>query len=287
MTTLVLGATGTVGKSVLANLAAKGEDVRGMTRYEAKLDTLPQGATGCVADLMAMASLKSAFDGVDKVFMITPLSQNEIQMGRNTVTAAKAAGVKHIVYMSVPMPEGTEKVPHFRNKTLIERTLKDSGIPVTILRANNFFQNDLWGQAAIMGYSTYPQPIGNLGLNRVDSRDVADAAVTALTQAGFEGQDIAIHGPDTLTGDGVASIFTQQLGKMINYAGDDLDSWAQQSQHMMPTWMVSDFKLMYQFFQTHGLKATAEELEKQEAIIGHPPRSFKAFVEQVAKNWAE
>lgn len=285
MTTLVIGATGSVGKDVLAGLAAKGVAARGLSRYKAKLDKFPAGTEGCAGDLTVPGSLGKAFEGVKRMFLLTPLDKNEIQIGTNAITAAKASGVEYIVHMSVPLPEGADKVPHFRNKTLIEQRLQESGIPHTTLRPNNFFQNDLWVHAAIMAYNTYPQPLGNTGLNRVDSRDVADAAINALTCDDFIGQDIALHGPDALTGDGIASIFTQHLSRSIRYAGDDLDAWAKQAQHMMPNWMVSDFKLMYQFFQQHGLLATAEEIQAQQAIVGHPPRRYDDFVSEVIKSW--
>jgi len=287
MTTLVIGASGTVGKAVVAGLAKRGVAVRGMSRYESNLEKLPEGAEGCVADLVAPGTVASAFKGVEKLFLVSPLSPNEIQMGRTAISAAQVAGVKKIVYLSVPMPEGSDKIPHFRNKVLIEKALKDSGIDYTILRANNFFQNDMWGQAAIMAYSTYPQPLGNVGLNRVDARDVADAAVNALTQDGFKNQEFAIHGSEAWTGDSIAAEFSRQLGREIHYAGDDLEAWAKQSQHMMPAWMVEAFKLMYQFFQTNGLLATPEELEKQNALIGHPPRSFADYVTQVTRIWSQ
>ena len=287
MTVLVIGATGSVGRDVLAGLVKNGVKARGMTRYSAKLENFPEGAEGCVADLTAPGSLTSAFSGVEKVFIMTPLSQNEIQMGLNAIRAATMAGVKKIVYLSVPHPEGSDVVPHFKNKVLVEKKIIDSGISYTILRSNNFFQNDQWGQAAIMAYGTYPQPIGNIGLSRVDSRDVADAAVNALINDGFENQEFAINGADVLTGDSIAAAFSESLGRQINYAGDDLEGWAKQSQHMMAAWMVSDFKVMYQFFQDHGLKASAEELEKQKAIVGHEPRSFSDFVASLTKAWSE
>ncbi len=287
MTILVIGASGTVGKSVLAGLAKRGVAVRGMSRYANNLEKFPAGAEGCVADLVAPGTVATAFKDVEQLFLVTPLSQNEIQMGRTAISAAQVAGVKKIVYMSVPMPEGSDKIPHYRNKILIEKALKESGITHTILRPNNFFQNDMWGQAAIMTYATYPQPLGNIGLNRVDARDVADAAINALTQEGFENQEFTINGADLLTGESTAAEFSKQLGREINYAGDDLDAWAKQSQHMMPAWMVANFKIMYEFFQANGQKATPEELDKQQAIVGHPPRSFANYVGEMARRWSQ
>ena len=54
----------------------------------------------------------------------------------------------------------------------------------------------------------------------------------------------------------------------------------------MPAWMVNDFKVMYQYFQTHGLLASEEDLDKQQAIIGHPPRSFDTFVAELVQAWS-
>lgn len=287
MTTLVIGATGGVGRSVVAGLLARGEGVRALTHYPAKLDQFAAGVEGCVADLVAKGSLAKAFAGVERVFMITPLSQNEIQMGLNAVLAATMAGVKKIVYMSVPHPDGSDRIPHFRNKLLVEKKLRESGVDYTILRPNNFFQNDQWGQAAIMAYGTYPQPLGNVGLNRVDSRDVADAAVNALLDDSFVGQEIAIHGVERLTGDAIAARFSAALGREIRYAGDDLEAWARQAQHMMPAWMVNDFKVMYQYFQSHGLPASTEALEAQQALVGHAPRAFDDFVAELLDSWQQ
>ena len=287
MSILVVGATGGVGREVLSQLVSKGINARGMTRYPARIDKLPSGAEGCVADLDRPDTLTAAFDGIDSVFLISPLSRNESEEGCNAVAAAKAAGVGKIVYMSVPMPEGSTHIPHFKSKIPIEEAIKQSGIPYTVLRPNNFFQNDYWGKAAILHYGVYPQPIGNVGLNRVDIRDIATAAVNALLNSGFEGREFAINGAEVLTGDSVAAVFSRHLNRDIRYGGDDLEAWGKQAQHMMPQWMVEDFRVMYDYFQQHGLKADPADLEKQQQLLGGPPRGFDAFVEELAAEWRE
>ncbi len=54
---------------------------------------------------------------------------------------------------------------------------------------------------------------------------------------------------------------------------------------MMPTFMVTDFRFMYDHFQKHGLKATEAELKACESIVGHPLRSFEAFAKETAATW--
>ena len=61
-------------------------------------------------------------------------------------------------------------------------------ISFTILRANNFYQNDIWFKDALLQHGVYPQPIGNAGVSRVDVRDISDAAAIALTTNAHEGE---------------------------------------------------------------------------------------------------
>ncbi len=136
-----------------------------------------------------------------------------------------------------------------------------------------------------MLYHTYPQPIGKIGVNRVDARDVADAAVNALLHSEHDGRDYAIHGDVTFTGDDVAAVFGRHLKEEVRYGGDDLGAWAKQAQHMMPAWMVQDLRVMYEYFQHHGLVATAEELAQQQQVVGHAPRPFDSYVDEILPAW--
>lgn len=287
MTILVIGGTGTVGSRVVTGLQQSGVTVRCMTHIEANLENIPAGVEGCLGDLEKPMSLLPVFENIDKVFLVTPLSQNETLMGLAAVQAAKLAGVKHIVYMSVPLPPGSEEIPHFRTKIPIENAIRVTGLPYTFLRPNNFFQNDVWCQAAIMLYNTYPQPIGMSGCNEIDVRDVADAAVTVLTKAGHEFKDYELHGAESLTGPKVAAMYSEYLGREVTYGGDDLDTWSKQAQHMMPEWMLRDLKIMYEYLQRHGLQASPEKLHEQARLLGRAPRSFRAYVAEVTTQWKQ
>lgn len=286
MNVLVIGGTGAVGGEVIKSLHDCSVKLRCMSRFSNKLKSLPTGVDACVGDLEKPSTLSMAFDGVDKVFLMTPLSRNETQLGLAAVEAAKAAGVRHLVYMSVARPAGAEHIPHFRSKIPIELAIKRAGYAYTILRPNNFFQNDsLWCRAAVMSYGVYPQPIGSVGLNRVDIRDVAAAATTALTEAGHEGTEYPLHGPDVLTGEAVAAVFSKHLGRTIHYAGNDLEAWSKQAQHMMPEWMVKDLRDMYDYFQRYGLIVSEQERQAQARILKQPARTFDSFVAEVVPVW--
>jgi uncharacterized protein YbjT (DUF2867 family) len=285
MKTLVVGSTGTLGSRVVSGLIEKGADVRALTHSPEKAKAFPQGVEPMVGDLDKPESLGRAFQGVQAVFLVTPLSQTETREGLNAVEAAKKAGVRKIVYSSVALPAGSEHIPHFASKIPVENAVQASGIQWTILRPNNFHQNDQWLRDPIVHHGIYPQPLGSAGINRVDVRDIADAAVNALRNPGHAGQIYPLHGPDSLTGEGVAEIWARHLGREVRYAGDDLDAWEKGALQMLPPWMVQDFKIMYAYFQQHGFRPGPEDLAHQAKGVGHAPRSFDDYARETAAGW--
>lgn len=285
MEILVIGGTGTVGSYVVAGLLSEGVRVRCLTRFADKMSTLPVDVRGYVGDLENPDSLLSAFQGVDGIFLLVTVSPNETRQGLTAIDIAKTTNIKKIVYMSVHMPENSKHIPHFQSKIPIERAIKESRIAYTILRPNNFYQNDLALREMILTDNIYPQPIGSIGLTRVDVRDIAQAAVTALTKSGYEGQEYPVHGPDILTGEDVSEIFSYHLGQKIRYGGDDLDIWTERVCNVMPEWMIHDLRIMYQYFQEHGFIASNVDFEQQLKILGREPRTFDAFVAEIAPAW--
>ncbi len=285
MKTLVIGCTGKVGSHVAKGLMDKGVSVLCMTRFADKLRNLPPGVEGRIGNLENPDTLPAAFSGADSAFLLVAVGLSETTQGLAAVEAAKAAHVKKVVYLSVYMPEGSTHIPHFGSKIPIENAVKASGIPYTILRPNNFFQNDLAQKDTIMQYGIYPAPVGSVGLSRVDVRDVADCAVNALTQRGFEGRTFSIHGPEPLTGNDIARIYSKYVGRDVRYIGDDLDAWVQRVRNITPGWLVRDLRVMYKFFQDHGTAAGRAELEEQIKILGRAPSSFDDFAGESANEW--
>jgi uncharacterized protein YbjT (DUF2867 family) len=283
MKILVTGGTGTVGSAVVQALLARKADVHVLTRDAKK--PLPAGVVAIEGNLLDVGSVRTVFRGFDSVFLLNPVSQTETSEALMAITAMRKAGVKRVVYLSVHRVDEAPWLPHFGSKVGIEAALKKSGLAWTILRPNNFYQNDYWFKDVLLQYGVYPQPLGSAGLSRVDVRDIGEAAAVALTEPGHEGKTYDLVGPDEVTGESTARTWSQALGKPIAYAGDDLDAWEKQQVQYLPDWMVFDFGAMYEFFQQHGLKASKDAIEQQTRLLGHPPRSFEAFAAETAKAW--
>ncbi len=285
MKTLVIGGTGTVGSQVTRELLARGVEVSVLTRSAEKAGKLPRGARGVTGDLLDPKTVRSVFAGQECVFLLNPVSATEAHEGLMAVNGIRMAGVKRVAYLSVHNVDAAPHLPHFGSKIAVEIALKASGVPWTILRPNHYYQNDYWIKDALLKFGVYAQPIGGVGISRVDVRDIAEAAAIALTAGGHEGQTYNLDGPHAWTGAGAAEAWGRALGKPIAYGGDDLDAWEAQSLQYLPPWMAFDIRLMYAFFQKSGLKATAADIDRLTKLLGHAPRSFEDFAAETASAW--
>jgi len=285
MKVLVTGGTGTTGSQVVQELVKRGVEVGVLTRDASK--PMPAGVTAVQGDLAEPATVRRVFDGYEGVFLLNPVAKTESYEGLMAVSGMRLAGVRRVVYLSVHEVEGASYLPHFGSKVGVEHAVRTSGIAWTILRPNNFFQNDYWYKDVLLQYGVYPQPLGPAGISRVDVRDIAEAAAIAFTAPGHEGQIYDLVGPRPVTGEETARIWGEALGKPIAYAGDDMDAWQQQSLQFLPDWMVFDFRLMYEHFQKNGLKGTPEAVARLEKMLGHAPRGFEAFAAETAAAWGK
>lgn len=282
---LVLGGTGTVGSVVVRGLLDKGETVRVLTRSADRARSLPKGVEPVIGDLTDPATYEKVFAGYDNLFLLTANGPSDLMEGLAAVNEAKRTKAKRVVHMSIQDVETCPEAPHFASKIAIERGLKALDVPHTILRPNNFYQNDVWFKDAILQYGVYPQPLGDIGCSRVDTRDIAEAAVRALTEDGHLGKTYTLAGPDPLTGADCANEFSKALGKPVVYAGNDLVAWSKSMAPYLPAWAVFDYALMYAMFQAKGLKATPAQFAETRTIVGHEPRKFSDYVRESVAAW--
>jgi uncharacterized protein YbjT (DUF2867 family) len=284
MRVMVLGGTGTVGSNVTRELLARGVEVHVLTRGTSGKH-VPEGAFGVQGDLLDPRTVRTAFAGMDGLFLVNGWSMSECHEGLMAVCGARGSEVGRIVYLSVHRVDEAAYLPHFGAKLGIEAAVAGSGIPYTILRPSNFHQNDHWFKDAILQYGVYPQPLGDVGVSRVDVRDIAEAAALAFTEDGHDGETYNLVGPEPMTGESTARVWSETLGREIRYGGNEMDPWEEMNLRYMPAPQVYDFRLMYEFFQREGLLATGDDVDRQTELLGHAPRSFVDFARETAVAW--
>jgi uncharacterized protein YbjT (DUF2867 family) len=234
MKTLIIGGTGTVGSLIVKELQRKQQPVRVLVTSAEKAALLPEGVEAAIGNTEEPGTLPKAFDGIDRVFLLNRQGPTEMAQGSYAVAAAHRAGVKKIVYQSVHNAHEVAHIPHFHAKRAIEKAILWAGLNYVFICPNNFYQNDFSIQEAIANHGLYTLPIGDTGLNRVDVRDIAEAAVRVLMTDEFDGQRIALVGPEILTGESTAQILSEQLGHDVRYAGNDLENWSAQAKQWLP-----------------------------------------------------
>ena len=290
MAILVTGSTGTVGMQVLRHLAGRDVEVRALTRSPGSAQ-LPAGVTPVRGDLADVDSVRAALDGISTLFLLVPNVADELTQAMLTLTAAREAGVKGIVYLSVFKGEAYADVPHFAGKYTVERMIEAFDLPATILRPAYFIQNDLRLKDPLLKFGAYGMPIGAKGLSMVDIRDIGEAAAIELVRrerspAPLGRETYALVGPDALTGEGVAAIWGEVLGRAIRYGGNDLVTMEQRLKAAMPAWLALDLRLMTGRYQSDGAVATTDDIARLTHLLGCAPRSYRDFARDAAAQWS-
>ncbi|HYZ66292.1 MAG TPA: NAD(P)H-binding protein, partial [Mycobacterium sp.] len=166
---LVTGATGTLGRKVVGAATEAGHHVRAMSRHSHVGYT---GVHWTQGDLLANSGVDAAVDGVDVVVHCATQGtrDKDVTSTENLVTAARKAGVAHIVYVSIV---GIDRIPlpYYKTKLRVERVLAASGVGHTVLRATQF--HDLIKMSfALQRFSPVLCALRGVRFQPIDTRDV-------------------------------------------------------------------------------------------------------------------
>lgn len=218
-TFLVTGAAGHLGRQTVAHLlAAKTGKVIAASRDPAKLaDLAAQGAETRRADFDDPASLDAAFEGVDRLLIVSTdalgvpgLRQRQ---HRAAVDAAARAHVGHVVYTSMPNPEPGSLIPFAPDHYETEQALANSGLAHTILRVTWYAENLLRSLPSILPTGKWYSSAGDGRVANVGRDDVARAAAAALIKT--PGGKLDITGPELLTTRQISAIVAQVFAKPV------------------------------------------------------------------------
>jgi uncharacterized protein YbjT (DUF2867 family) len=251
-----------------------------------KSSAVVKPARGEVGDLNRSYTLHGAFDTVDAMVLITAHSITETGQGLAAVNAALAAHVRRVVLISAAAPPGAMRIPHVASKAPIEHALITARLEYTILRAHNFFQNDLFADAEI-GSGLYPLPVGSHGISRIDVRDVADAVANATLTGGHERRLYTLGSREVFTGESIATTWSRAARRDVRYAGDSIEAWERGPGAPLPKWQRDDMRIMFRFYQEQGMRMELADVIDQERVIGHEPRRFADFANATCRDWRD
>jgi uncharacterized protein YbjT (DUF2867 family) len=201
-TTLVTGATGTLGSPTVTRLRATGHDVRALSRR------LGPGLT--TGDLLTGGGLPEALDGVDTVVHLATgaRGKGDIEAARTLLEAAADARVRHLVLISIV---GIDDIPlgYYRDKVVIERLVRESGLPFSLLRATQFHS---FVEALFTAQRAFPVVVAPaFPLQPIAVEEVAERLVE-LVAAAPAGRVGDIGGPEQQSVPGLARLWARATG---------------------------------------------------------------------------
>lgn len=204
------GATGPVGRAVVAGLLHAGHPVRAVSRRPDRAD-LPPEAQVVAGSLAEPATLETAFAGAAQLVLIAwPETVNDV------VAQAQRAGIEHIVVVS----SGAVTAGYDTTYNLpVERAVMTSGIDWTIVRPGEFATNALliWGPS-IRAHRRVVEPFPEQPGNPIHEADIADVIVADLLDPQRRGRIDTIVGPDTLTKREQVAAIATAIGEAVELA---------------------------------------------------------------------
>jgi uncharacterized protein YbjT (DUF2867 family) len=196
---LVTGATGRVGRQVVSELLATETRVRALTRNP-EAARLPPEVEVVRGDLTDPATLEECLDGVDAVFLLWTAPAGAVPAAIERI----ARHARRIVFLSsphqTPHPLFQQPNPMAAMHAEIERLIEASGLGWTFLRPGMFAANALnWWAPQIRAGDVVRWPYAAAPTAPIHERDLAAVAARVLLDAGHEGSDYVLTGPQSLS----------------------------------------------------------------------------------------
>ncbi len=281
-TILVTGAPGNVGTEVVRELQLLQADFRVGARDPGKAQAQFGADTAVVAfDFLKPETFAAAFAGINRLFLVRPPALSNVERDiAPAVRAAVAAGVSHIVFLSLQGVENNRVTPHYK----IEQLILELDVDYTFLRAGFFMQNlSTTHRAEIRDQSVILVPAGQAQTSFIDARDIAAVAARTLTQPGHERQIYTLTGAEALTYHEVAALLTAALGRKITYTNPSILRFIGHQKSQGNAWgYVLVLTALYTITRFGNAKTVTPDVAQ---ILGRPPISFAQFVQDFTAVW--
>jgi len=282
---LVTGASGTVGKEVLKQVAKSGVKHRAMFRSPEDAKNAPAGSETVIADFAKKETLPAALCGAESVYLVCSPVPDLVQLESNLVAACAEAGVKHVVLNSaLGAGDYGKSFPSWHRQ--VEDKLRGTRLSWTILRPNSFHQNTVTYYApTIRREGAFYSSLGDSRMSYVDVRDVAGAAAVTLQGAEHAGKIYELNGPEALTCSEIAAKIAKHSGRVVRYV--DIPMVVQRKSMLemgMPDWQAAALVELQQYYVS-GQGGEVDSTLKN--LIGRPPITMDEFLLENAGRFRE
>jgi uncharacterized protein YbjT (DUF2867 family) len=274
---LVFGASGSIGRRLVALLPA--DEVVAFVR-----DATRGAELGCrylVGDLDDPASVAAALAGVERVFLnaggAVPVEgeQPMVRQQRTVIDAAVAAGVRHVVKLSVWHAAADGLLAEGAHWA-VEEHLRASGLGWSVLRPSGFMQNFVTGGGTFTEDGHLLGACGDARVSYVDCADIAAAAAVLLTGDPRHGETFVLTGRESLTQAEIAARLSVVAGREIRYVDLPASEFARRlAAAGLPRGFADDVATLFAQVAGGRLAATTPDLP---ALIGRPARTFDEFL---------
>jgi len=277
---LITGASGTVGREVLNEVARTSQPHRAMYRSKQDAAKAPSGAEPVIADFADTSSLAAALRGVDSLYLVCSPLPDLPQLEENVIDAAQSAGVRRVVLNSaLGAGDYAKSFPAWHRK--VEDKLTATKLAYSILRPNSFLQNIVAFYApTIRSQGAFYAAMENARVSYLDVRDIAAVAAKALQGGEHDGKTYELNGPEAVTFAEVADRITKQTGAAAKYVDIPVDAQRKAMlEQGMPEWQVTAL-LDLQAYYTGGQGGSTDGLLAK--LLGRQPISLDRFLTENA-----
>ena len=283
--TLVTGASGTVGSTLVHLLRNSSGSVRAFVRDAGKAAAvLGSDVDVVVGDFADPYSVEVALKGVNRVFLACANDPRQVEYETNVIDAVARAGVERLVKLSANGAHVGSQLQFWDWQARIEDHLAASAIPAVVLRPNFYMANLLAAADAIRHTGQLFLPAADARVAMVDPRDVAAAAVAALNGAGDNGERYVLTGPEPITFEAVADALSSAVGYDVQFVSvPDDAARAAMTETGMPRFIVDNLVTLFGFLRQGAQQGTTNDVH---TLTGRNPSSIAQFVADHAQAFA-
>jgi NAD(P)H dehydrogenase (quinone) len=278
---LVLGAGGTVGRHLLAELDARDAEYRAAYRSPGKLEAAQaEGLDAVEIDLARPRTLRESLEDIDRVFLLTAATPQLTEHECMAVDELKKAGVQQIVKVSVWDADiGGYTFARWHHP--VEKALADSGVPHVILRPNGFMQSLIQSMVAtVRDHGAFYTPTGHHAAAYINARDIGRCAATLLTDrpAAPDRPMWTLSGPEALNASQTASMLGQVIRKPVRAVDVSLSAYREGLLAAgLAEWMADALVDLAAYQSDSSFGRVTEDVE---TLCGHAPGSLREFFEE-------